>query len=116
MLFRIMFKNLIKYIGLSIVFVTLFSCSEPSSKSTQSTYKTGNNFPVYGGDKAGNRYSPLVQITKDNVNNLQVAWMYDTRETDTTEEKSRRSGPIQCQPIVIDGILYGTTAESEWWG
>ena len=113
MLFRIMFKNLIKYIGLSIVFVTLFSCSEPSSKSTQSTYKTGNNFPVYGGDKAGNRYSPLVQITKDNVNNLQVAWMYDTRETDTTEEKSRRSGPIQCQPIVIDGILYGTTAESE---
>ncbi|WP_091870988.1 outer membrane protein assembly factor BamB family protein [Pricia antarctica] len=108
-----MFKNSIRYILLSIVFVTLFSCGGPTSKSIPSIYATGKNFPVYGGDKAGNRYSPLDQITKENVNRLEVAWMYDTRQsvTDTTKDNTRRPRLIECQPIVVDGILYGTTAD-----
>ena len=94
-----------------MVFASLFSCNDNPPKISSSTYQTGKNFPVYGGDKAGNRYSPLDQITKENVNNLQVVWMYDTRQTDTTNEKSGHPRPIQCQPIVIDGILYGTTSK-----
>ncbi|MEO6001029.1 MAG: PQQ-binding-like beta-propeller repeat protein [Chitinophagaceae bacterium] len=64
---------------------------------------TGKDWPVYGGNKGGNRYSPLNQITLDNVNNLKVAWMYDAAVT--------RAGDIQCQPIVVNGILYGTTPD-----
>jgi quinoprotein glucose dehydrogenase len=60
----------------------------------------------YGGDSGGSRYSPLQQINLTNVKNLQPAWTYDTNENKDT---TKRGMDIQCQPIVVDGILYGTT-------
>lgn len=63
----------------------------------------GKDWPVYGGNKAGNRYSPLKQINTKNVNGLEVAWIYNAAVT--------KAGEIQCQPIVVDGILYGTTPD-----
>ncbi|WP_342086385.1 outer membrane protein assembly factor BamB family protein [Dyadobacter sp. OTU695] len=63
------------------------------------------DWPVYGGNNAGNRYSSLTQINKDNVKNLQPVWTYDTGENKPGE----RGMDLQCQPIVIDGVMYGTT-------
>jgi quinoprotein glucose dehydrogenase len=37
-------------------------------------------WPAYGGDAGGSRYSPLTQITKDNVAALRVAWEYHRRQ------------------------------------
>ncbi|HTE23292.1 outer membrane protein assembly factor BamB family protein [Flavitalea sp.] len=62
----------------------------------------------YGGNKAGNRYSTLKQINKENVKDLKIAWTYDTAE-DSTRNKIGRNIEIQCQPIVVNDILYGTT-------
>jgi quinoprotein glucose dehydrogenase len=62
----------------------------------------------YGGNKAGNRYSPLEDINIQNVKNLQVAWMYDTAE-DSAHNKLGRNFEIQCQPIMVNNILYGIT-------
>jgi quinoprotein glucose dehydrogenase len=74
--------------------------------------QTGKNYPVYGGNKAGNRYSPLNQINVNNVQNLQVAWTYFANEKqDTSGGKPLRTRETQCQPIVVNGILYGTSAE-----
>jgi len=74
--------------------------------------QTGIDYPVYGGNKAGNRYSPLDQINAGNVNNLKVAWMYNAAEVpDPNDSKPPRPKQIQCQPIVVNGILYGTTAD-----
>lgn len=56
-------------------------------------------WPVYGGNGAGTRHSPLTQITRDNVGSLSVAWSYDTGET----------GGFQVSPIVVGGVLYATT-------
>jgi len=56
----------------------------------------------YGGTKDGARYSSLKEITLENVENLEVAWKYECGDG---TEKSQ----IQCQPIVVDSILYGTT-------
>ncbi|WP_374758999.1 outer membrane protein assembly factor BamB family protein [Dyadobacter chenwenxiniae] len=64
------------------------------------------DWPVYGGNNGGSRYSTLTQINKDNVKNLQLAWSYDTGEN---KDQQQRGGDMQCQPIVINGILYGTT-------
>lgn len=64
------------------------------------------DWPVYGGNNAGNRYSSLSQINRDNVRKLELAWSYDTGENNKPGE---RGMDIQCQPIVIDGIMYGTT-------
>lgn len=81
---------------------------DPNAISMQ----TGKDYPVYGGNKAGNRYSPLDQINIGNVQNLQVAWMYNAAEAiDSDGSKQQRAKQIQCQPIVVNGILYGTTPE-----
>ena len=36
------------------------------------------DWPVYGGQKADDHYSPLTQINRSNVGRLRVAWTYDT--------------------------------------
>ncbi|MBK9677794.1 MAG: PQQ-binding-like beta-propeller repeat protein [Saprospiraceae bacterium] len=97
---------------LVITFSFLFSCKRSESDPASFTYQAGKDYPNYGGNKANNRYSPLSQINLENVQNLQVAWQYMANELpDTTGGKRRRIGEIQCQPIVIDGILYGTSTE-----
>ncbi|MEQ9286121.1 MAG: PQQ-binding-like beta-propeller repeat protein [Cyclobacteriaceae bacterium] len=63
------------------------------------------DWPAYGGNKAGNRYSALDQINRENVQQLEVAWTYNTVKSN---KDSMKLQGIQCQPIVIDGILYGT--------
>jgi quinoprotein glucose dehydrogenase len=54
------------------------------------------DWPVYLGDKARTHYSPLDQITKDNVASLEVAWTYDTGDR----------GEFQSNALVVDGVLY----------
>lgn len=63
------------------------------------------DWPTYGGNPAGNRYSALSQINTTNVNSLSLAWMFDTGESD----KPGHRGSIQCQPIVVKGVMYATT-------
>lgn len=83
-----------------------------SCTNTETSMQTGKDYPVYGGNKAGNRYSPLDQINLNNVMNLRVAWMYDAAEIpDPNDSKPPRPKAIQCQPIVVNGILYGTTPD-----
>ena len=61
----------------------------------------------YGGDSGGSRYSELDQINTENISSLKVAWAFDTEE----EVDSLRPLANQCQPIVVNGILYGTTSK-----
>jgi quinoprotein glucose dehydrogenase len=67
----------------------------------------GKDWPVYLGDKAASHYSTLAQITPDNVARLEVAWTFNTGDL------REGSTQIQCNPLVIDGVLYGTTAQSK---
>ena len=70
-----------------IVCVLVFGACKNSSNEIM---QTGDNYPVYGGNKAGNRYSPLDQINVDNVKNLQVAWSYFANEKpDTTKPQKK---------------------------
>jgi quinoprotein glucose dehydrogenase len=53
------------------------------------------------GDNSGARYSALDQINRDNVANLEVAWTYHSRDG---------AGNIQCNPIVVNGIMFAPTS------
>jgi quinoprotein glucose dehydrogenase len=86
----------------------LASCKNNTEKNAVTASGPGTDWPTYGGNKAENRYSSLQQINLDNVKDLQVAWTYDAREP---QEPGGRPREIQCQPIVVHGILYGTTAD-----
>ena len=70
--------------------------------------ETGRDYPAYGGNKANNRYSPLTQIHANNVKDLKVAWKYFANDSSSNVSRPRE---IQCQPIVVNGILYGTSSE-----
>ena len=63
-----------------------------------------HEWPTYQGDKARNQYSFADEITKKNVGNLEVAWVYRTGDIEPGERSQ-----IQCNPIVKDGVLYGTS-------
>ncbi len=59
-------------------------------------------WPVYHGGPDNIKYSKLTQITPANVAKLKVAWRYDSGDEFQGSE-------IQCNPIVVNGVLYGTT-------
>jgi quinoprotein glucose dehydrogenase len=51
------------------------------------------------------RYSHLDQINRENVSRLKPAWTYHTGELE-----GRTGKTIECTPIVIEGVMYVTTA------
>ncbi|MBO0721612.1 MAG: PQQ-binding-like beta-propeller repeat protein [Blastocatellia bacterium] len=57
---------------------------------------------MYGGGPENIHYSTLSQINRDNLNQLEVAWTFDTGDAFKNSE-------MQCNPVVIDGVLYATT-------
>ncbi len=66
------------------------------------------DWPEYGGDRGGLRYSPLTQITPQNVASLEVAWTYRHGDvSDGSDGTSRTS--FQATPIVANGTLYFCT-------
>jgi membrane-bound PQQ-dependent dehydrogenase (glucose/quinate/shikimate family) len=63
----------------------------------------------WGNDAGGMKYSPLDQINKENVQQLKVAWTYDTGDfSDGTVHPSRSA--FEATPLVIDGVMYVATA------
>ena len=65
----------------------------------------GTDWPVYLGDNGRRHYSELDQITRDNVNELQVAWVYDSGEP------RGGSSTMYTSPLVVDGVLYGLSPQ-----
>jgi quinoprotein glucose dehydrogenase len=57
----------------------------------------------YGGDKGNSHYSGLKSINRDTVNQLQLAWSYQSAQGETLPETSE----LQVNPIIVDGVLYG---------
>jgi quinoprotein glucose dehydrogenase len=80
-----------------ILLVALLSLADVSAQQT--------DWPGVGNDPGCMRYSPLEQINRDNVDQLQVAWTYHTGELGP--DGSGKT--IECTPLVIDGTMYITT-------
>ena len=64
------------------------------------------DWAVYHGDAAGTQFSSLQQITPANVAELEVAWTYRSGDA-----RTNNLSQIQCNPLVVDGILYGTSPQ-----
>lgn len=61
------------------------------------------DWPTRDGDPGGRRYSPLTQITPENVSTLQLAWSFDTGAPN-----------LQVTPLVIDGVMYLGAGSRIW--
>ena len=67
-----------------------------------------DGWPVYGHDPGGMRYSPLTQISRQNVSRLKIAWVSHTGDLSDGREGSGRSA-FEATPLVTDGTMYVTT-------
>jgi quinoprotein glucose dehydrogenase len=65
-------------------------------------------WPFYGGDQGGGKYSSLADINRDNVASLKVAWEWKTGEAEKTEFGTR-PGMFEVTPLMIDNVLYFST-------
>jgi quinoprotein glucose dehydrogenase len=73
------------------------------------TTKIDDQWPAYGGDAGGTRYSPLTQITRDNVSGLTPAWTYRTGELGAGAHDGEEM-TFEATPIHFEGRLYLSTA------
>ena len=89
-------------------FFTLAFAIPPVAFPPGDDYAAGSNWRFYGGTQASSRYSALDGINTQNAGRLKVAWEYHTGETDASN-----LGQIQCNPLIINGVLYGVSARSK---
>src|ERR1035437_1337486 len=65
--------------------------------------KEPQNWLTYSGNMMSQRYSPLDQVTPQNVKNLELKWVYQTRSLEKFE----------ATPLVVDGIMYTVQAPND---
>src|SRR2546430_1622735 len=65
-------------------------------------------WPYYGGDPGGTRYSQLADINPENIARLEIAWQWKHWET-PLEQYGTTPGFFENTPLMIDGVLYVTT-------
>ena len=81
----------------TLIFASGFALHSARAHPKSNPSMESQDWPVYGGSPEYQHYSPLAQINRNNVKQLQVAWSYDTGE----------QGGVQTSPLVVDGVLFG---------
>ena len=59
----------------------------------------------WGGDRGGSRFSPLSQITPDNVGNLVRAWEFRTGDLDRRAPEVMKRTKFQATPLFVEDSL-----------
>ena len=67
-----------------------------------------SEWPSYGGDAGGMKYSGADQINRSNVRQLEIAWRWNTGE-EPNEERGTAPGEFEATPIMIGDVLYLST-------
>ena len=86
--------------------------AQQQGEAKQAAKDSGADWPMYHRDFAGTGYSPLKQITEQNVASLTPAWTYrlqsDAPPPVATKGKGRGPGGANSEatPIVVNGVMY----------
>lgn len=93
-------REIFRYIYICGILVQFFtSCS-----LKQDANKNYADWRVTGGTMKNIKYSTLSQIDTSNVSQLKIVWEYHSEGGDST-----RFGVTECNPIIVDGLLYGVS-------
>ncbi len=74
-----------------------------------SPLSVGADWPAYGGSYAARRSSPLDQITRENVDSLERAWVFKTGDLPSGDPTKSKYG-AETTPLKIGDSLYLCTA------
>jgi quinoprotein glucose dehydrogenase len=86
--------------ALGALAIALTSCASPPEDRSPS-----RDWSSYLGGLDSAQYSALAQVHRGNVHRLEVAWVHRTGDADPGDRSQ-----IQCNPLAIDGVLFGTSA------
>ena len=79
------------------------------------TQNLDGDWPVIGHNAGADRFSPLTQITPQNVTELRLAWKYEMMRADDAVPAPAPAGTparprlSQITPVVVNGRMYVTT-------
>ena len=65
-------------------------------------------WPFYGGDQAGTKWSAAADINRATVSQLETAWSWKTAEKPLPEFRTQ-PGSFENTPLMIDNVLYVST-------
>ena len=82
-----------------------FDMGDPSLMSA------GDDWPAYGGTDAARRFSPLGQITADNVKNLKRIWVTHTGDMPSSDKIAKTYGG-ENTPLKVGNMLYVCTPKN----
>jgi len=92
-----------------LILLTLLAAASPTGVTYDRLLhadREPHNWLSYSGNYAGHRYSPLTQINRSNVKNLQMKWSYHPLYTKNGNSQNK----MENTPLVVDGIMYTGTA------
>ncbi|MCC7044554.1 MAG: PQQ-binding-like beta-propeller repeat protein [Acidobacteria bacterium] len=96
--------KLVASVVAAVALTTLgFSAGGSSAAAQSGAAASGVQWPTYGGNLASHRYTPLAQITKDNFDQLEIAWRLKTDFLGP-----RRDTLYSATPLLVDRVLYTT--------
>jgi quinoprotein glucose dehydrogenase len=72
--------------------------------------ETGADWPAYGGTYHALRYSPLTEISRENVTEQEQVWEYRTR--DIPSEESEGDYAAETTPLKIGDNLFLCSAKT----
>jgi quinoprotein glucose dehydrogenase len=81
----------------------------PAQSRAQATQAASHEWPTYGHDPGGMRFSPLTQIAPATVARLKVAWTYHMRPEPAPGREPSGLAGSETTPIVADGVMYIST-------
>ncbi|WP_251358799.1 membrane-bound PQQ-dependent dehydrogenase, glucose/quinate/shikimate family [Kangiella sp. TOML190] len=93
---------------------------DPKAMLMQATKEMGNRWHNYGGTTMGNRYIPAKQITRENIDKLEVAWTYRTKvfgDHDLADQNTPVFGNntvFACTPNNQVHAIDGETGVGKW--
>ena len=83
----------------------------PASAPTTPPAQPVGDWQAYGRSNAGDRYSPLDQITPENVDQLELAWSYRTGDLPGPDDPQETTA--ENTPLKANGLLYVCTPHSQ---
>jgi quinoprotein glucose dehydrogenase len=94
-----------------LLFAALLVFGSSLVKSQDTSNPTADdNWPFYGKDAGGCRYSPLSQINTENISRLKPVWVFRTGELETYQgTKALSKAAFETTPIMINHTLYFST-------
>jgi quinoprotein glucose dehydrogenase len=92
----------------SLVLLAAVACARTTPPTSQQRPDDGE-WRAYGRDALGSRWSPLAEITRENVSRLDTAWTYHTGEVAPEFAGRRRQRSLEVTPLVVDGRMFVST-------